>query len=310
MIEKHIDFKGDDARLISRAISDTVKDFEKRVRMKKLKRIRIFVTKNPVQICKKIILPRVELKRHSEIREWICENTTSFSYWQKGEIPIIMIDANEKIFKQRNYKAIRGLIAHELMHIMDKLQGIEKKLEEDAERSVKNVFCLLASHKDVKPFTRDRLLSSFVRITSSALLFIKDILANTRAMSFGFDEEIYENYRIELESVRKEIKFTEEGILKMLKQNRKHVLDDAFLAYLGLNVSWIPFKMFHNKWYRELQRLSRIEVPRIIKKECEPILKEMLKLRSASEREEIMKILKLTQQNYFKVVQHYCKRLR
>jgi len=310
MIEKHIDFKGEKARLISRALTDAVRDFEMRVRMRRLKKIKVFVTMDPVKVCKTIVFPRVKLRRHSEMREWVCENAPSFSYWERGKTPIIMIDAHEKVFKGRNYKAIKGLLAHELMHIMDKLEGTDEKLENVAEKSAKNIFCFLAKHKEKEPFTRDRLLASLIRITTSMILFIKDILANTRAMSFGFDDELYENYKISLENVREEIRFTEKNIVKMLKKNKKHFLDDAFLAYLGLNVSWIPFKMFHNKWYRELQKLARIEVPRIIKKNCDPILKEMLNIRSASNTKTIMKVLNLSQQNYFKVVQYFCKKLR
>jgi hypothetical protein len=172
------------------------------------------------------------------------------------------------------------------------------------------MFRLLAKHKEKKPFTRDKLLSSLIRITASALLLIKDILANTRAMSFGFDDELYENYKVTLAGVKDEIEFTDNYIIKTLKKNRMHALDDAFVTYLGLNISWIAFKMFHNKMYEYLQSMSRIKVPKIIKKQCKPIIKEMLKLRSSSDEKQIAKVLKLTQQNYFNVVKYYSKKIR
>jgi hypothetical protein len=309
-LEKHVDFKGEEARLISRAINDVIKEFSMRARVRKLKKIRIYITKNPVETCKKIVMPRVELKRHGEMREWICENAPSFSYWERGLTPTIMMDANERVFKKRNYAAIKGLFAHELMHLLNKLDGIDNKLEDETERAAKNMFKYLAKEKEVKPFTREKLLSSFIRITTSALLFIKDILANTRAMSFGFDDELYENYKITLAGVKEGIKFTDNYIIKTLKKDRMHALDDAFVVYLGLNISWISFKMFHNKMYQYLQNMTRIKVPEIIKKQCKPIIKEMLKLRSASDRKQIAKILRLTQQNYFNVVKYYSKKLR
>jgi hypothetical protein len=309
-LEKHMDVKGEEARLISRAINDVIKEFSMRARVKKLKKIRIYITKNPVEVCKKIVMPRVKLTRHSEMREWICENAPSFSYWEKGLTPTIMLDANERVFKKKNYEAIEGLFAHELMHLLNKLDGIEDKLEDEAERAARNMFSYLTREKEVKPFTREKLLSSFIRITTSALLFIKDIIANTRAMSFGFDDELYEHYKIALSGIKEEIKFTDDCIIKTLKKNRMHALDDAFVAYLGLSISWITFKMFHNKMYEYLQSMTRIKVPEIIKKQCKPIMKEMLKLRSGSDKNQIAKILRLTQQNYFNVVKYYSKKLR
>ena len=290
-LEKHMYFKGKEGRIISRALNDVIKEFRKRTRVKKFKKIRIYITKNPVEVCRKILMPRVKLSRHGEMREWICENAPSFSYWDKGLVPTIMMDANERVFQDLNYPAIQGLFAHELMHLLNKLDGIEDELEAEAEQAATNMFKLL--EKEIKPFTRDKLLSSLIRITTSALLFIKDIFANTRAMSFGFDDELYKNYKVTLADVKKEIKFTDSYIVKTLKKGRMHALDDAFTVYLGLNLSWISFKMFHNKMYKYLQDMSRIRVPEIIKRQCKPIIKEMLKLRSASDKKQIAKILRL-----------------
>jgi hypothetical protein len=129
-------------------------------------------------------------------------------------------------------------------------------------------------------------------------------------MSFGFDDELYDNYKVTLASVKKEIRFTERGIIKTLNSGRKHVLDDAFIIYIGLNTSWVPFKMFHNERYKELKEMAKIEVPTIIKKNCDPVLEELLGLRSASDKKQIAKILRLTQQNYFNVIKYYSKKLR
>ena len=309
-IEKNIDVKGEEGKLISKAISDVIKEFIYRDRITGLKKLRIFVTLHPVETCQKIILPNVKLRIHGEMREWICQSTPSLSYWAKGQTPTIMLDAHQRIFKTKDYDAVKGIFAHELMHLLNKIDGIEKDVEEEAERAARNIISILARHKEVKPFTKDRLLVSFLRVTTSGTFAIKDILANTRAMSFGFDGEIYANYRASLFNVKKIIEFNDNDILKALRKDRKHVLDNAFLTYLGLNVSWITFKMFHNQWYKKLQNLSKIKVPRIVKKNADPILNELLKLRSASDKERIKKILKLIQQNYFNVVQHYCKKLR
>jgi len=308
-IIKHMEVKGEKARLTSRAITSVLKEFEKRSHVKKLKKIEIYVTENPVSVAEKILLPKVPVRRHGEIREWITQNAASFTYWVKGTTPILMLNANEEIFQDLNYNAIEGLVAHELMHLLNKLDGIEKELEEEIDISGEHILKLLESHKEVKPFTIDRLFVSFVRVTSTTVLFIKDIFANSRAMSFGFDEEIYENYRAALEGV-KQIKFTEEGILKALKEDKKHVLDNAFLTYLGLNLPWITFKMFEIKWYKQLQDMARIEVPDIIKKKGDKILSELVNLRSGHDEKQIRKIIKLSQDNYYDIVRHYCRKLR
>ncbi len=309
-VEKYIDIKGREAGLVSNAISDVIKEFTMRAQVKKLKILRIFITTNPVEVCRKVIVSKIKLNRHSEMREWICENAPSFSYWEEGQTPTIMLDANQEIFEEKNYSAIKGLFAHELMHLMNRLVGIDEDLELEAEKAGKNIFNYLTWIKNSKTFTKEKLLSSFIRVTASTLFFIKDTLANTRVMSFGFDDELYDNYKVTLFCCKKEIRFTERGILKTLKSGRKHALDDAFIIYIGLNTSWIPFKMFHNEMHKELKELAKIEVPPIIKKNCDPILEELLKLRSSTDKKQIAKILRLTQQNYFNVVKYYSKKLR
>lgn len=309
-VEKHIEIKGKEGRKIAKVLSDVIKEFEIRDHIRKLKKIQVFITKNPMKICKKIITPKTKLKIHGEMREWICENAPSFSYWDMNKTSTIMLSANQDIFKNKNYGAIKGLFAHELMHLLAKVDGLDDKLNDEADRASKNILIYLERHKETKPFTRDRLFVSFVRVTTTASLLIKDILVNSRAMSFGFDEEIYENYKATLNGVKKLIRFNENDIIKALKRNEKHVLDDAFLTYLGLNMSWITFKMFQNMWYKELQEMAEIQVPKIIRRNCKPILNEMLNLRFASQEKRIAKILRLTQQNYFNTVQYFCKRLR
>lgn len=307
-IIKHMEVKGRQARQISNAISSVLKEFNKRAHVKKLKKIEIYVTKNPVKVSKKIF-SSVKLKRHSEIREWITENAPSFTYWVEGTTPIIMLNANEKIFREMDYDAIQGLFAHELMHLLNKLDGIEDKLDDEIDRAGNNVIRLLEKHKEIRPFTLERLLVSFVRVTTTTVLLIKDVLANSRAMSFGFDEELYEKYKFTLSGAGK-IKYTETDIKTALRQDQKHILDDAYLTYLGLNISWITFKMFRIKWYKYLQELSRIEVPDVVKINANRVLKEMLKLRSGKDEKQIRKIIELSQNNYYEIVKYFCRRLK
>ncbi len=306
---KHMEVKGKEARTISNAIANVLKEFEKRAHVTKLKKIEIYVTKNPVSVAKKILMPKIDVRRHGEIREWITESAPSFTYWVEGTTPIIMLNANEEIFQKMDYNAIEGLFAHELMHLLNKLDGIEDKLDEEIDKSGENILKFLEKHKEIRPFTRERLFVSFVRVTTMTVLYIKDIFANSRAMSFGFDEELYENYKSTLHGV-KEIKFTEKEIVKALKKDEKHVLDDAFLAYIGLNLSWVTFKMFEIKWYKYLQDLARIEVPDIIKKNGNKVLKEMLKLRSGHDEKQIARIIRLTQDSYYEVVRYFCGKLK
>jgi hypothetical protein len=244
------------------------------------------------------------------MREWIVDNAPSFSYWGMDDVSTIMLSANQDIFKNKNYNAIKGLFAHELMHLLAKVDGLDETLDEQIAKATKNILIYLEKHKEVKPFTKERLFVSLVRVTTTASLLTKDVLVNSRAMSFGFDREIYENYKATLTDVKNWIKYRESDIIAALKKDEKHVLDDAFLTYLGLNVGWITFKMFHNMWYKELQDMASIQVPQIIRRNCKPILNEMLNLRFASKEAHIAKILRLTQQNYFNTVQYFCKKLR
>lgn len=308
-IVKHMEIKGEEGKRISNVITSVINEFQKRADVAKLDKLEIYVTTNPVKVARQIFSEDISLERNNEIRGWIAENTPSFTYWSKGKTPIIMLNANESIFRESNFDAMQGLFAHELMHLLNKLDGIEDFLEEMRGKSSGNVIALLEKHNEVKPFTRERLLVSFIRVTNTTVLYMKDILANSRAMSFGFDEEIYENYKFTLREAKK-IRFTENEILKSLKKDKKHILDDVFLAYIGLNMTWVTFKMFKNKWYKYLQQLSRIDVPKIIKKEGNQILKELLKLRSGQDSKQIFKILKTSQNSYYNVVEYFCKRLK
>ncbi|MEM5792941.1 MAG: hypothetical protein QXY45_01090 [Candidatus Aenigmatarchaeota archaeon] len=306
-VVKHMDFKGRESRIISSAITSVLKEFSKRTDVRKLGKIEIYVTKNPIGLTKKI-LSEIQVRRHGEIREWITQNTPSFTYWTPGKTPIILLNGNERIFKEMNYNAIEGLFSHELMHLLNKIDGIESKLEEQMDKSGKNILAILEKHMEKKPFTKERLFVSLIRVTNTSVLYIKDILANSRLMSFGFDEELYENYK----STFKEflgVKFTENDIIDALKRDQKHFLDDIFLIYLGLSISWISFKMFENKWYRELKRMSNIDVPEVIRKNGNPIIKEMLKLRSGKDEKQILKIIEKTQDNYYKVVTYFCSKI-
>jgi predicted ATP-dependent endonuclease of OLD family len=304
-----MELKGKKARMVSNAITNVIKEFTKRSHVKKLERLEIYITKDPVSVAKKIIEGKIEVRRHGEVREWLVENASSFSYWTRKSTPVIMLNANEDIFKEMNYNAIEGLFAHELMHLINKMDGIEKELDEEIDKMGENIVTILDKHKDVPPFTKERLFVSLVRVTTASVLFIKDIFANSRAMSFGFDEELYENYKATLRGV-KNFKFLEEEIIQALKDDQKHVLDNAFITYIGLNFTWVNFKMFEIKWYKYLKEMARIEVPPIIKKNGNRVLREMLKLRSEKDEKQIEEIIKVMQDSYYKVVKHFCGKLK
>lgn len=309
-VVKHIDIKGRQKNIVSLAISNVIKEFEKRAHVRRLKRLDVYVTTNPIAVCKIILNSgkKLKVKRHGEMREWVCGNKPNFSYWEKGMTPVIMLNANEDIFRENNIQAISGLFAHELMHLLNKQDGIEDILNEEMENAANKIFYLLDRHKPKRPFTTERLLVSFTRVGSTMTLMIKDILANSRMMAFGFDNQLYENYKIVLKEADR-IKYTERAIINELKKDRKHVLDDAFLAYAGLNMSWITFKMFQNKRYLELKKMVDMEVPGIIRQSVGPIIEEMMNLRSGKDRKTIRKLLITAISNYYKTVEYFCKKL-
>ncbi len=309
-IVKHIDIRGKQKGIVSIAISNVIKEFEKKANVRGLKKLDVYITTNPIKVCKMILFSgrKIKVKRHGEMRELVCGARPNFSYWEKGKTPVIMLNANEKIFTTSNMQAISGLFAHELMHLMNKQDGIENILQDEVEHAANRIFYLLDMHKEKKPFTVERLLVSFTRVGSTISLIIKDILANSRAMAFGFDNQLYENYKIIVDGSN-EIKYTEKFILNELRKDRKYVLDDAFLSYIGLNMTWITFKMFQNKRYLELKKMVNMEMPDIIRKNGNPIIEEMMNLRSSKDRKTIRKLLLTTINNYYRVVEYFCKKL-
>ena len=57
------------------------------------------------------------------------------------------------------------------------------------------------------------------------------------------------------------------------------MLDDAFLAYIGLNMTWVTFKMFQNKRYLELKNMVNMKIPDVIRKNGKPVIEDMMKVK-------------------------------
>ena len=99
-VRKHIDAKVPNRSQVIKIIDHVIKEYSQRTDFQKMKEVDIYVTKNPVKVCKKIF-SSAKLHRHGELRDWICESKPNFSFWEKGKVPVIMINGNEKIFKTK-----------------------------------------------------------------------------------------------------------------------------------------------------------------------------------------------------------------
>src|SRR4030067_1721637 len=128
-VKKYIDSRILNRAQISRILDHVAREYTERSDIKKLDEIDVYVTKDPLRVSKKIF-SEAKLERYGELKDWILSATPHFSYWERGKVPIILINANEKIFKDNNWEAVRGLVAHELIHILNKMDGIEETLEE------------------------------------------------------------------------------------------------------------------------------------------------------------------------------------
>ncbi|MFC2175082.1 hypothetical protein ACFLQ2_04445 [archaeon] len=132
----------------------------------------------------------------------------------------IVIDYNalsvQKALIER--RALRGLLAHEIMHMAQKLDGTEKEI----------IRLFTKSFRD-RGLGKDRF-----ELMKAMGMIAKDVFVNDALIGEGFSEELFKHYLILVHSRVKDnvLPFSE------LTTDR---FDDFFIALLGLFPSYVPF---------------------------------------------------------------------
>lgn len=161
-----------------------------------------------------------------------CEDAlTSISYRAEGQ-EIIVIKA-DKQFIQENDAALRGLIAHELMHVVHRKSGVELEIQEAAKEHADDAVVNL---RDLG--LTDEEISAFIgTVFATAIFCLKDIYDNTDLIQQSFTADLEEYYynMLGIEDYCRVPDFYGEEV-------QLDEIENALAFELGLLPAWLPFK--------------------------------------------------------------------
>ncbi len=161
-----------------------------------------------------------------------CENAlTSVSYRAQGQ-EIIVVKA-DKAFIRENGKALRGLLAHELMHVIHRRSGVEEEIQDASKEYAEQMVEELRNRN-----LTDEEISGFIgTVFATAIFCLKDIYANTDLIEQSFTAELEEYYyhMLGLEGYCRVPEFYQEEV--SLEE-----VENAIAFELGLLPAWLPFK--------------------------------------------------------------------
>lgn len=179
--------------------------------------------------CKEASEELVREERDEFLKE--CNKLVVSSSFRIGGKEYIVIKANRRFLK-KNKSALRGLIAHELMHTILRVKGIEKKINDNA----KNYVGRLAWELTELGFDEKSAISFSVEIYRDGVLCLKDLLANNELLNQSFFDDLMEYYYNILE-LKKGSPFKWPHYEKIDLKSLKELL--KFELYLM--PSWLPF---------------------------------------------------------------------
>lgn len=181
------------------------------------------------------LLDRVAVEDETKFLENCQSAQTSISY-RANDQEFILLKA-DKEFITSNKSALRGLIAHELMHTVQRRKGIEKEIEEAArsyqDDAIQQLQELGLDNAQVTRFIRT--------VFQTAIFSLKDIYANTDLIreSFAADLEEYYYHMLGIEQYCPAPEFYGE-------EAEPAEVQDALSFELGLLPAWLPFEALNH----------------------------------------------------------------
>ncbi len=157
--------------------------FEERVREEDIAFTLLFA-RGP-EDCQK--LAEISGLNEGQIRE-ACIGHGSSSMTAGGEEYIVINVKDE--FIEENEAATRGLIAHEIMHTVQRDTGLEEEIEESGIAFSGSVMEVLRE----KGFSEEEAKGFLKEVVSTAVLCLKDIYSNNELVSQGFSDDLEEYY--------------------------------------------------------------------------------------------------------------------
>ncbi len=194
----------------------------------------------------KEIEKRIPKKLRKEFKEVYFEDPTSMSITSgKFDLIIISISSTTEKYLRTNSKALQGVMSHELMHVVQRRQGLDRKIRSDAIRAYKEFAPRVKKlYEDMDKSHVDQI---FAEVGRQANFVLKDIYANDAIIKLGLGDGIladYSNYYAIKGKVLSSVGYVKTGHKKIQKKIGKDIYSSVNYM-LGLMPVIVPFE----RWY-------------------------------------------------------------
>lgn len=198
---------------------------------------------------------RIPVKLRKEFRETYFEDPTSMSITAgKFDLIIISISSTTEKYLRTNSKALQGVMSHELMHVVQRRRGLDRKVRADAIRAYKEFVPKvkkLYMHMD-----KTHVDQIFAEVGRQANFVLKDLYANDEIIKLGLGDGIladYSNYYVIKGKTLSSVNYVKSGHKKIRRKVGKDIYS-SINYILGLMPVIIPFE----RWYlKDKNRATR-----------------------------------------------------
>jgi hypothetical protein len=143
----------------------------------------------------------------------------------------LIIDIDER-FLEENPSALRGLLAHELMHTVHR----EEELEDDIQRAAVQRSDHIIQQLADRGYTKDEAMRFFRQVVSTAVFCLKDLIGNAELIEQGFAGDLEEYYyqMLDIDDYCPLPRFYSE-------EEKLTEIEEAISFELELMPAWVPF---------------------------------------------------------------------
>lgn len=156
------------------------------------------------------------------------EGSSNFSI---EDVDFLIIDIDEP-FLLENASALRGLIAHELMHTVHREEKLEEEIQQAAVERSDRIIEKLAD----RGYTKDEAMRFFRQVVSTAVFCLKDLIGNAELIEQGFAGDLEEYYyqMLDIDDYCPLPRFYSE-------EEKLTEIEEAISFELELMPAWVPF---------------------------------------------------------------------
>jgi len=196
----------------------------------------------------KEIEKRIPLNLRKEFRETYFDDPTSMSITAgKFDLIIISISSTTEKYLRTNAKALQGVMSHELMHVVQRRRGLDRKIRADAIRAYKEF--ILKVKKLYVNMDKSHVDRIFAEVGRQANFVLKDLYANDELIKLGLGDGLladYSNYYVIKGRALSSVNYVKSGHKKIRKKPGKDIYDSVNYI-LGLMPVIVPFEREYMK---------------------------------------------------------------